>query len=120
MSDLLTPTKVDPLEAEQAAVLDRDGYLLLRGAVPKAWRAALRATFDTGVGPQDRWAAPRGSGWRHALVDLDPTVQRTCSLPPCWRRRGGCWAARSSSARPKAASPCQTLAISPCIATARG
>ena len=25
---------------------------------------------------------PRGVGWRHALVDLDPTVQRTCRLPP--------------------------------------
>jgi ectoine hydroxylase-related dioxygenase (phytanoyl-CoA dioxygenase family) len=22
-----------------------------------------------------------GAGWRHALVDLDPTVQRTCRLP---------------------------------------
>ncbi|KQY28109.1 phytanoyl-CoA dioxygenase [Caulobacter sp. Root1455] len=82
MSDLLTPTKVDPLEAEQAAALDRDGYLLLRGAVPEAWRDALRAAFDIGVGTHDQLAvAPRGPGWRHALVDLDPTVQRTCRQP---------------------------------------
>ena len=81
MSDLQTPTKVDPLAAEQAAALDRDGYLLLRGAVPEAWRDALRAAFEAGVGTQDQWAAPRGVGWRHALVDLDPAVQRTCRLP---------------------------------------
>jgi hypothetical protein len=81
MSDLLTPTKVDPLDAEQAAALDRDGYLLLRGAVPQALRDALRAAFDSGVGAGDQWAAPRGAGWRHALVDLDPAVQQTCRLP---------------------------------------
>jgi hypothetical protein len=81
MSDLLTSTKVAPLEAEQAAVLDRDGYLLLRGVVPEAWRGALREAFDAGVGTEDQGAAPRGVGWRHALVDLDPTVQGTCRLP---------------------------------------
>jgi hypothetical protein len=81
MSDLLTPTKVDPLEVDQAAALDRDGYLLLRGAVPEMWRKGLRDAFDAGVGSGDQWAAPRGPGWRHALVDLDPTVQRTCRLP---------------------------------------
>jgi len=75
------PTKVEPLSAEHAASLDRDGYLLLRGAVPVAWRDALRAAFDAGVGTGEQWAAPRGAGWRHALVDLDSTVQRTCRLP---------------------------------------
>ena len=82
MSVAPPPTKVEPLSAEQAAALERDGYLLLRGAVPAAWCAALRAAFDSGVGTVDQWAAPRGAGWRHALVDLDPTVQRTCRLPP--------------------------------------
>jgi hypothetical protein len=81
MSESPAPTKIDPLETEQAAALGRDGYLLLRGAVPEAWRADLRAAFDAGVGPADQWAAPRGVGWRHALVDLDPGVQRTCRLP---------------------------------------
>jgi len=79
MSDVTAPTKVDPLEAEQAAALDRDGYLLLRGAVPAMWREALRAAFDAGVGTGG--GAPRGPGWRHALVDLDPTVRKTCRLP---------------------------------------
>jgi len=81
MSQTLTPAKVAPLEADQAAALDRDGYLLLRGVVPEAWRAALRDAFDAGVGPPEQWAAPRSPDWRHALVDLDPTVQRTCRLP---------------------------------------
>jgi hypothetical protein len=77
-----TPTKVEPLGAEQAAALDRDGYLLLRGAVPAAWRDALRTAFDAGVGAADQWAAPRGPGWRHALVDLDPAVRQACRVPP--------------------------------------
>src|SRR6266478_10184061 len=81
MSHRLMPTMVDAFEAAQAAALDRDGYLLLRGAVPAAWRDVLRAAFDAGVGTGDQWAAPRGAGWRHALVDLDPTVQRTFRLP---------------------------------------
>lgn len=81
MSDLLAPTKIEPLGSPQAAALDRDGYLLLRGAVPQGWRQALRDAFEAGVGTQDQWAAPRGVGWRHALVDLDPTVRRTCRLP---------------------------------------
>lgn len=81
MDHRLTPTKVDPLAADQAAALMRDGYLLLRGAVPAAWRDTLRAVFDAGVGNGEQWSAPRGLGWRHALVDLDPTVQRTCRLP---------------------------------------
>ena len=82
MSDRLAPTRIDPLEPEQGVALDRDGYLLLRGAVPEVWRVDLRAAFEAGVGAPDQWAAPRGPGWRHALVDLDPVVLRTCRLPP--------------------------------------
>ncbi|MBO9559227.1 MAG: phytanoyl-CoA dioxygenase family protein [Caulobacter sp.] len=82
MTDLAAPTKVAPLDAEHAALLDRDGYLLLRGAVPEAWRESLRAAFDAGVGPPEQWAVARGAGWRHALVDLDPVVRETCRLPP--------------------------------------
>jgi hypothetical protein len=81
MSDVLKPTKVGSLEPPQAAALDRDGYLLLREATPQAWLDPLRAAFDAGVGTPDQWTAPRGPGWRHALVDLDPVVQRTCRLP---------------------------------------
>ncbi len=81
MSDLPPPTPVAPLDAPQAAALDRDGYLLLRAAVPEAWGDALRDAFDAGVGAEDQWAAPRGPGWRHALIDLDPTVREACRLP---------------------------------------
>ncbi|WP_202804592.1 phytanoyl-CoA dioxygenase family protein [Sphingomonas sp. PR090111-T3T-6A] len=73
--------EVAALEAEQAAALDRDGYLLLRGAVPEPWCANLRAAFDAGVGTGDQWPTPRSADWRHSLVDLDLTVQRTCRLP---------------------------------------
>lgn len=75
------PTKVGSLATDQAALLDHDGYLLLRGAVPEAWREILRAAFEAGVGPDEQWAAPRAPGWCHALVDLDPTVRETCRLP---------------------------------------
>lgn len=81
MTGAPTSTPVEPLPAEQAAVLDRDGYLLLRGAVPEAWRQGLRDAFDAGVGPPDQWGAPKGPGWRHALVDLDPRVRRACRAP---------------------------------------
>jgi len=77
MTDTLT--KVEPLGAEQAAALDRDGYLLLRGAVPEAWREDLRTAFEAGT--DVLWPAPRGPGWLHALVDLDPVVQRACHVP---------------------------------------
>jgi hypothetical protein len=81
MSTALTPTKVGSLAADQAALLERDGYLLLRGAVPRAWRDLLCAAFDSGVGTDAQWAAPKAAGWRHALVDLDATVRETCRLP---------------------------------------
>lgn len=81
MSAYPTPTKVAPLIAEQAAALDRDGYLLLRGVIPEAWREELVVAFEAGVGQAGLSAAPRAPGWRHALVDLHPVVQRTCRLP---------------------------------------
>jgi Phytanoyl-CoA dioxygenase (PhyH) len=71
----------DALDGEAAAGLARDGYLLLRGAVPAALIEPLRAAFDTGELPSDAWPIPRGADWRHALVDLDPAVQRVCRLP---------------------------------------
>ena len=76
-----TGDMIDALETEQALALDRDGYLLLRDAVPALWRDDLRAAFDAGVGTDDQWAAPRGGGWRHSLVDLDPVARQACRLP---------------------------------------
>ncbi len=61
--------------------LHRDGYVLLRGAIPAEWLDPLRAAFDEGVRPSDQWPAPRGADWRHAMLDLDPTVRAVCRLP---------------------------------------
>lgn len=59
----------------------RDGYALLRGAIPPNWLAPLRSAFDAGVVAPAQWAVPRGADWRHAQVDLDPCVQAMCRLP---------------------------------------
>ncbi len=61
--------------------LHRDGYALLRGAIPAEWLDDLRAAFDAGVKPSDQWPTPRGVSWRHSLVDLDSKVQAVCRLP---------------------------------------
>lgn len=74
-------SKVGVLEGEHATALHRDGYLLIRSAVPEAWRDDLCAAFDAGVGTRDQWAAPKSPDWRHALVDLHPLVQQACRLP---------------------------------------
>lgn len=71
-----------PVEAFAAAEqLHRDGYVLLRGAIPAPWREVLAAEFDAGVKPNDQWPVPRGADWRHSLLDLSPTVQAACRLP---------------------------------------
>lgn len=61
--------------------LHREGYALLRGAIPDEWLDDLRAAFDAGVRPSSDWPTPRGPDWRHALLDLDPTVRAVCRLP---------------------------------------
>ena len=81
MSDIADAIDVAELAARPAASLDRDGYLLLRGAVPIEWIAPLRLAFETGFRPSDTWPAPRGGDWRHAVVDVDPIVQKACRLP---------------------------------------
>ncbi len=81
MTQLSAPTPVGRLEREDAAQLERDGYLLMRGAVPDSWIEPLRAAFETGELANDKWPVSRGHDWRHALVDLDPTVQQVCRLP---------------------------------------
>lgn len=81
MSDLQHLTAVEPLDAETARHLDEDGFLMLRDAIPADWIGPLRAAFEAGERPSERWPVPRGHDWRHALVDLDPMVQRVCRLP---------------------------------------
>lgn len=61
--------------------LHRDGYVLLRRAIPVEWLDELRAVFDAGVKPSDQWPVPRGMSWRHSLLDFDSKVQAVCRLP---------------------------------------
>ena len=61
--------------------LDTQGYLLLHGAVSPDRLLGLRTAFDAGVLPPADWPVPRSGEWRHALLDLDPDVQRVCRLP---------------------------------------
>ena len=70
-----------PFDADAAAQLARDGYLLLRGAAPTRLIAPLQAAFDAGELASGEWPVPRSVDWRHALVDLDPAVQQVCRLP---------------------------------------
>lgn len=64
-----------------SAQLHRDGYALLRNAIPAHWLDGLRETFDSGVIPADQWPVPRGADWRHSHLDLDPKIQAVCRLP---------------------------------------
>ena len=61
--------------------LHRDGYVLLRRAIPAEWLGDLRAAFDAGVKPSEQWPVPRGMDWRHSLLDLDSKVKAVCRLP---------------------------------------
>ena len=61
--------------------LHRDGYALLRGAIPLEWLDDLRTAFDAGVTSSEQWPVPRGADWRHSMLDLDPKVQAVCRLP---------------------------------------
>ncbi|NPU11890.1 phytanoyl-CoA dioxygenase [Bradyrhizobium sp. 83002] len=81
MSAALTRVGVGQLPDAEARRLDADGYLLLRGAIPADWLAPLRDAFEAGTLPSEQWPVPRGRDWRHAMVDLDATVQRVCRLP---------------------------------------
>ena len=65
----------------KAVQLHRDGYVLLRGAIPARCLNDLRLAFDAGIKPSDQWPVPRGGGWCHALLDLVPEVQAVCRLP---------------------------------------
>ncbi len=78
MKTSLLQKKVNRLDAETAGRLDQDGYLLLRGAIPKDWLPLLHTAFESGELASDKWPVSRGHDWRHALVDLDPTVQQVC------------------------------------------
>jgi hypothetical protein len=61
--------------------LHRDGFVLLRGAIPVDWIDTLRSAFEAGAKPSDQWPVPRGADWRHSMLDLDPQIQAVCRLP---------------------------------------
>jgi hypothetical protein len=81
MTDFVTPTKAGRLGAQDARLLDEQGYLLLRGAIPAAWIGPLRDAFEAGALPSEEWPVPRGADWRHSLLDIDASVQQVCRLP---------------------------------------
>lgn len=68
--------------------LHRDGYALLRGAIPADWIEPLRTVFEASVLPSHAWPVPRGPDWRHAQLDLDPRIQAVCRLPVLLRTVG--------------------------------
>ncbi|WP_443191093.1 phytanoyl-CoA dioxygenase family protein [Pseudomonas indica] len=61
--------------------LHREGYALLRRAIPAEWLDDLRVVFDAGVKPSEQWPVPRGMDWRHSLLDVEAKVQAVCRLP---------------------------------------
>jgi hypothetical protein len=79
MLDGSTITKVRRLDSDNAVQLDARGCVLLRGAIPAGWIGPLRDAFEAGA--SESWPVPRGADWRHARLDLDPTVQQVCRLP---------------------------------------
>jgi hypothetical protein len=81
MTESLARPGIDLLGTGDGQRLDVDGFLVLRGVIPADWIEPLRAAFEAGELPSDRWPVPRGHDWRHALVDLDPTVRDVCRLP---------------------------------------
>jgi Phytanoyl-CoA dioxygenase (PhyH) len=81
MMDFLTRTRFGRLDAEDARLLNDQGYLLLRSAIPAGWIGPLRDAFEVGALPSEMWPVPRGADWRHSLLDLDTTVQQVCRLP---------------------------------------
>lgn len=76
----------EPLQSLESCLADpeqihRDGYALLRGAIPAQWLGELQREFDAGVKANDQWPVPRGADWRYSLLDLSPVVQSVCRLP---------------------------------------
>src|SRR3974390_2368739 len=65
MTEFLTRTRVGRLDAGPARLLDEEGFLLLRGAIPAAWIGPLRDAFEAGHLASHMWPVPRGHDWRH-------------------------------------------------------
>ena len=61
--------------------LHRDGYVLLRQAIPAEWLEELREAFDAGAKPSSQWPVPRAEDWRHSQLDTHARIQAVCRLP---------------------------------------
>lgn len=61
--------------------LHRDGYALLRQAVPAEWLDELRPLFDARITPSHQWPVPRGADWHHSRLDDHAMIQAVCRLP---------------------------------------
>jgi hypothetical protein len=62
------------------AQFDRDGYAILRRALPDRWIEPLRDIFERSI--PEAWTFPRERGTRFSMVENDPLVRRACLLPP--------------------------------------
>jgi ectoine hydroxylase-related dioxygenase (phytanoyl-CoA dioxygenase family) len=62
--------------------LDEQGYVVLRGAIPRDVLDDLRERFEAQILAHDRWPAPREHDTRHAALNADAAVRRICLSPP--------------------------------------
>jgi hypothetical protein len=53
MTEFLTRNRFGRLDADDARLLDDQGCLLLRGAIPAAWIGLLRDAFEAGALPSE-------------------------------------------------------------------
>jgi ectoine hydroxylase-related dioxygenase (phytanoyl-CoA dioxygenase family) len=69
------------LDLAEADALDRDGYIILRNAIPAFALEDLRAQFEAAIVAPDQWPAPREHDTRHAMLDENEDVRRVCLAP---------------------------------------
>jgi ectoine hydroxylase-related dioxygenase (phytanoyl-CoA dioxygenase family) len=71
----------DRLTPSEAQALDREGYIILRGAIPPDLIVDLRQRFEENFVPHDKWPMPRERDTRHAMLDEDDVARRVCLSP---------------------------------------
>lgn len=71
-----------PVAPEEAARLDHDGYVVLRGVFDSARVARLREIFEAKMLAPDKWPVPRELDTRHAMLEGDDEVRCACLAPP--------------------------------------
>lgn len=61
--------------------LDRDGYIILRGAIAANAVADLIERFEAAVLEPEKWPTPREHHTRHAMLNGDEAVRAVCLAP---------------------------------------